>query len=290
LLAGRSNIGLAKQQPQKIPLERLNSPSHNWQFIDFKELWNFRALLFLMAWRDVQVRYKQTLFGILWAVINPIVIMVVFTFVFNTIAQIDTYNVPYPIFSFSGLVVWNLFSRSVSISSTSIVGDGNLLSKVYFPRIISPLARLGSGLVDFTVAFVVLILMMLAWRVPIQPSIIFLPFFVFLALLTAAGIGFWFAGFHVRYRDIGQLVPFLLQVWMYISPIAYPTALVAEKWRTLYGLNPMVGVIDGFRWVLLPDYPIHMPALLLSTLMGIFLFVTGVFVFRRLEKTFVDYI
>lgn len=271
-------------------LERYNTPAHHWRFIDFKELWQFRRLLVLLTWRDVQVRYKQTLLGLFWAVINPFITMIVFSFVFNRLANVSSYDVPYPIFTYSGLVIWNLFARGLTVSSMSVVSDGSLMAKVYFPRIISPLAKLGSGFVDFLMAFVVLLLMQIILQVNISPRIILLPFFIIPTLLSAAGIGLWFSALYVRYRDIGQIVPFLAQTWMYLTPVAYPTDLLAENWRLLYSLNPMVGMVDGFRWAIIDGYPLYTPSLVIGTLISIILFVSGVFIFHRLEKTFIDYL
>lgn len=271
--------------------ERINMPAKGWQFIDVKELWAYRRLLVLLSWRDIRVRYKQTLLGISWAILNPLVLMVVFTFVFNRLASIETYGIPYPIFTFSGLVIWNLFSKGVITTSQSVVQDGALMSKVYYPRMISPLAKLGSAFIDFSLALIILLLMILFWGIVIPMRVILLPLFVVLALITAAGIGLWFAALYVRYRDVNQLVPFMIQIWLYLSPVAYPTDLIESSMiRTLYGLNPMVGVVDGFRWTLVGDYSIYVPTLGLSVVVAFLLFASGVLVFRRMERTFVDYI
>lgn len=259
-------------------------------WINLPELWRYRELLFFLVWRDVSVRYRQSLLGIGWAILQPFLTMIVFTIIFGRFAKIPSDGIPYPIFSYCGLLAWTYFSRSLSASSGSLVGSKNLISKVYFPRLILPLSGVIVGIVDFVVAFSFLIVMMLWYGIVPTLGLFFLPLFIIMAMMTALGTGLWLTALNVMYRDIKFVVPFLTQLWMFGSPVIYSSTLFPEKWRTLYSLNPMVGVIEGFRWALLgkaaPDWNI----VAISSLVILFLLFSGLMYFRKMEKTFADII
>jgi lipopolysaccharide transport system permease protein len=262
-------------------------PSRGWVSLQLRELWEHRELLYSFTSRDLKVRYKQTALGAAWAVIQPFCTMVVFSLFFGRLAKVPSDGIPYPVFSFAGLLPWGLFSNALGRSSNSLVGSAHLISKVYFPRLVVPISSVLSGLVDFAIAFVVLLGMMLYYGMWPTPAALLLPLFLLLALVTALGVGLWFSALHVQYRDIGYIVPFLIQLWMFATPVVYPSSLLPEPWRTLYGLNPMVGVVEGFRWALLGTSPPG-PMIALSALVSVALLVTGALYFRRLERTFAD--
>lgn len=251
------------------------------------ELWEFRELLFFLTWRDVKVRYKQTLLGATWAILQPFMSMVVFSLFFGKLANIGSDGLPYPIFNYAALLPWSYFSGALSGASHSLVGSAHMITKIYFPRLILPISAGVSGLVDFCFAFLVLIGLMLFYK--IQPTIyvLVLPLLLLLAMVTAIGVGLWFSAFNVRYRDVRYIIPFLVQLWMFASPVVYSSSLLSEPWRTLYGLNPMVGVVDGFRWALLGSTPPG-PMLWLSIIVAVVLFISGLFYFRKMETTFAD--
>ncbi len=263
------------------------APSKGWRGIDFRELWEFRELLYFLVWRDVKVRYKQTTLGAAWAIIQPFSTMVVFSIFFGRLAKMPSDGVPYPIFSYAALLPWNYFSQSLGQSSNSMVGSANLLRKVYFPRLTIPVAGVFSGIFDFCIAFVMLLLMMVYYDVELTYRILTFPAFLLLALTTALGVGLWLSALNVRFRDVRHIVPFLIQFWMFATPVIYPSSLLSEPWRTLYGINPMVGVVEGFRWALLGTYPPR-NMLLLSMIVSAALLVSGAFYFRRMEKIFAD--
>lgn len=268
----------------------VNRPQTSWGLPDLREIWQYRSLLLRMTISELKARYKQTVLGVLWAIISPLITMVVLTFVFRGLAQVESYDIPYPIFSFSGLAVWYLFSRGFAASSTSVVMNATLIGKVYFPRIFAPLAKLFVGLVDFLIALVILFLMMLYFGYWPRLESLTIIFFTLLALMSALGIGLWLSALHVRFRDIGQIVPFMVQTLFYLTPVAYPSSLLTEPWRTLYGLNPMVTVCDGYRWALLGVDSFHGPTAVVSTLVAVVLLVSGLVFFRRMEATFPDLI
>lgn len=256
-----------------------------WQF---KELWHFRELLYFLAWRDVKVRYKQTALGAAWAIIQPFFTMVVFTIFFGKLAKIPSDGIPYPIFSYTALLPWQLFASSLTLSSNSLVSSSNLITKVYFPRLIVPMASLVVALVDFCIAFVVLLGMMVYYQVVPTYNVIFLPLFIFFGIFTAFSVGLWLSGLNVKYRDVRYAMSFLIQFWLFASPVAYSSSLLPEKWRWLYGLNPMAGVIEGFRWAVLGrEMPIG-GILTISVPLVIVLFIGGLWYFKRTEKTFAD--
>lgn len=263
-------------------------PAKGWLSIDFKELWRYRELIYFLTWRDIKVRYKQAVLGIAWAVLQPLMTMVIFTVIFGTLLKTPSQGIPYPLFSLTALLPWQLFASALQRSSTSLVGNANLLTKIYFPRLAIPMASIFAALVDFLISFVVLVGVMIYYRYMPGWNALWVPLLVLLALLTALAVGLWLSALNVQYRDIQQIVPFLVQVWMYASPIVYPIETIPEGiWRWLYSLNPMVGVIQGFRWALLGGTPPDL-TLVISVAMVLILLVSGLYYFRRMEKTFAD--
>lgn len=263
-------------------------PSHGWVSLKLRELWEYRELLYFLTWRDVKVRYKQTVIGAAWAIIQPFFTMVVFSLFFGKLAKIPSDGIPYPIFSFAALVPWTFFANGLSQSSNSLVGSANLIKKIYFPRLVMPISGVVSGIVDFVLAFIVLVGMMLFYHILPSANIIWLPFFLLLAFVTSLGVGLWLSAMNVQFRDVRYVVPFLTQFWLFATPIAYPSSLLSEPWRTIYGLNPMVGVVEGFRWALLRTNTAPGPIIIVSTLAALAILVSGAFYFRRMEKTFAD--
>jgi lipopolysaccharide transport system permease protein len=262
-------------------------PIRGWASLRLNELWEYRELLYFLTWRDVKVRYKQTVLGAAWAILQPVMTMVVFSLVFGQLDQLKDENIPYPIFAFAALVPWSFFAYALQQSSNSLVSSSNLLKKVYFPRLAIPISSVLSGGVDFFLAFTVLLLMMPFSGVMPTWNIVFLPL-VLLATITALGVGLWLSALNVQYRDVRYIVPFITQFWMFATPIAYPSSLVPEKWRTIYGLNPMVGVVEGFRWALLGTDTAPGPMIAVSAIAACVLLVSGAFYFRSMEKTFAD--
>lgn len=263
-------------------------PSKGWLGIDFKELWRYRELVFFLTWRDIKVRYKQALLGVSWAILQPLLTMVIFTLIFGVLLGTPSENVPYPLFSLTALLPWQLFANALQRSSVSLVGNANLLTKIYFPRLAIPLSSVFAALVDFGVSFIVLLGVMFYYRYWPGWNILWLIPMVLLALLTALAVGLWLSALNVQYRDVQHMVPFIIQVWMYASPIVYPIETIPEgTWRYLYSLNPMVGVIQGFRWVLLGSTPPDINALI-SVVVVFIIFISGLLYFRRMEKTFAD--
>ena len=263
-------------------------PSRGWVAIKFRELWQYRELIYFFVWRDIKVRYKQTVLGAAWAIIQPFVTMVVFSIFFGRLAKMPSDGIPYPIFTYCALLPWNYFAGAMANASNSMVGSANLIKKVYFPRLVVPLSAVVSGLVDFVIAFTVLIAMMFYYRIIPKVTLLWFPAFMFMAIATALGVGLWFSSMNVKYRDIRYVTPFLTRLWFFITPVVYPTSLLSGFWRIVYGLNPMVGVIEGFRWALLGkgQHPGWMLAV--SASMVLILLVSGAFYFRRMEKTFAD--
>ena len=258
--------------------------------IGFETLWQYRELLYFLVWRDVKVRYKQTVIGIAWVVLQPVLTMVVFSLVFGRFAKIPSDGMPYPVFVFSALLPWNLFASSLGRSGDSIVANANLISKIYFPRLILPIAGVVSPVIDFGVAFVILLGMMIGYGISPGPGVFALPLFVLLAMSTALAVSLWTAALNVRYRDVGHAIPFLIQLWMFVSPVAYPASVVPERWRVLYGLNPMAGVIEGFRWALLGKQTPDFVLIGISAIVVLVLMACAVMYFRHTERTFADII
>ncbi|GIU78022.1 MAG: transport permease protein [Bryobacteraceae bacterium] len=263
-------------------------PSRGWVGLKLRELWEYRELVYFLIWRDVKVRYKQTVLGALWAIIQPLFSMLVFTVVFGKLAKMPSDGIPYPLFSYAALLPWNYFAQGLSSSSDSLVGSANLIRKVYFPRLAIPVAAVCGGVVDFLIAFGVLLLMMGYFGVAPTANVVWLPFYLLLALVTALGVGLWLSALNVQYRDVKYTVPFLVQFWMYATPIVYPSSLLPEPWKTLYGLNPMAGVVEGFRWALLGVKTPPGAMVWASAGAAVVLLVSGAYFFRRMEKTFAD--
>jgi lipopolysaccharide transport system permease protein len=251
-------------------------------------VWEYRELLYFLTWRDIKVRYKQTIMGASWAIIQPFFTMVVFSLFFGKLAKMPSDGIPYPIFSYAALVPWTFFVNGLSHASNSLVASSNLLKKVYFPRLIIPLASTLSGVVDFVLAFLVLLGMMFYYGIAPTVHVLWLPFFLLLAFVTSLGVGLWLSVLNVQFRDVRYTVPFLTQFWLFCTPIAYPSSLLVEPWRTLYGLNPMVGVVESFRWALLRTDTAPGPLIIVSVLTALILLITGAYNFRRMEKTFAD--
>jgi lipopolysaccharide transport system permease protein len=263
-------------------------PGRGWQELKLIELWHYRELLYFLTWRDIKVRYKQTVLGAAWAIIQPIMTMVVFTIFFGKLANMPSDGVPYPLFVYAALVPWTFFSFALTQSSASLVDNANLIKKVYFPRLLIPIGSVMSGVVDFAFAFIVLVLMMLSYGIVPSLRMTWLPLLLALAAVTALGVGVWLAALNVQYRDVRYVMPFLSQLWLFSTPIAYPSSLLSEPWRMLYGLNPMVGVVEGFRWVLLGTGTAPGPVLFVSSLGSTIILIVALFYFRRMEASFSD--
>ncbi len=282
-----SPLVLSSSPSVSVPTLRI-APSKGWVPLKLNELWEYRELLYFLVWRDIKVRYKQTALGAAWAIIQPFLTLVVFSIFFGSLGKMPSDGIPYPIFAFAALVPWVFFANGLGQSSNSLVGSSHLITKVYFPRLIVPLGAVFSGIVDFLVAFAVLLAMMLYYGLLPSLNILWLPLFVLLALVTSLGVGLWLSALNVEYRDVRYVVPFITQFWLFATPIAYPSSLLHEPWRTIYGLNPMVGVVEGFRWALLRTNSAPGPIIAVSSGAAILILVTGAFYFRRMEKTFAD--
>jgi lipopolysaccharide transport system permease protein len=263
-------------------------PSHGWVSIKFRELWDYRELFFFLVWRDVKVRYKQTALGAAWAIIQPLFTVIIFSLFFGRLAKVPSDGIPYPLFSFAALVPWTFFAYGLNQSSNSLVGSANLITKVYFPRLAVPVSSVVAGVVDFVFALSVLLFMMVHYHVSPTRNVIFLPIFVLLTLTTSLGVGLWLSALNVKFRDVRLVLPFLVQLWMFATPIAYPSSLLHEPWRTVYGLNPMVGVVEGFRWALLGVKTPPNLMVIISAAASLLLLLSGLVYFRRMEKTFAD--
>jgi lipopolysaccharide transport system permease protein len=263
-------------------------PSKGWVSLDLHELWRSRGLLYFLAWRDIKVRYKQTALGALWAIIQPVMTMIIFTVIFSKVAKIGSDGIPYPIFSFCGLLPWTFFAYAMTQSANSLVGNANLISKVYFPRLVIPIASTLSGLMDFAISFLVLAGMMIYYHVAPTPALVLLPLFLVLTLAAALSVGTWLSALNVQYRDVRYTVPFLTQFWMYATPVAYPISQTSGALHTILSLNPMTAVVVGFRWALLGKQGLDIGSLLLSSAMTILALIGGLFYFRRMERQFAD--
>lgn len=274
----------ASIQPGRV----LIRPVSGWSPLNLRDLWEYRELLYFLTWRDIKVRYKQTILGIAWAVLQPFMVMVVFSVFFGRLAGVPSDGLPYPIFAFAALLPWQLFAHALNESSNSLIANERLITKVYFPRLIIPLAAVLGGLVDFGVSLILLLLMMAYYGIVPTGAVWTLPFFILLALGAALAVGLWLSALNVKYRDVRYTIPFITQFWLFMSPVAYPSSLVPEPWRALYGINPMVGVIEGFRWALLGKTEAPGPVLAVSILVVLALLVGGLYYFRRMEKSFAD--
>lgn len=274
-------------RPDAVSTFRIE-PSRGWVALKLREIWEYRELLYFLIWRDIKVRYKQTVLGAAWAIIQPLFTMVVFSLFFGQLGKMPSDGIPYPIFSFAALVPWTFFANGLAQSSNSLVGSAHLITKVYFPRLVVPLAAVLSGIVDFVLAFIVLLGMMLFYGIVPTINALWLPVFFLLALVTSLGVGLWFSALNVEYRDVRYLIGFVTQLWLFATPIAYPSSLLPEPWRTLYGLNPMTGVVEGFRWALLGTNSAPGAIIAVSATAATVILVTGAFYFRRMERTFAD--
>ncbi len=264
------------------------TPPSGWTSLELRELWRYRELLYFLIWREIKVRYKQTVLGAPWAIIKPFVTMVVFSVFFGNLLGVPSDDIPYPIFSYVALVPWNFFAGGMGHAAGSLVGNAHLLTKVYFPRLVIPVAAVLSGLIDFLPAFLVLLGMMLVYGIMPTINMIWLPVFMLPALATALGAGFWLSALNVQFRDVGHIVPFLTQVWLFATPIIYPSSLLTGPLKALYTLNPMVGVVEGFRWALLGTDAPSGSTVLLSGAVALALLVSGAYYFRRMENHFAD--
>ena len=263
-------------------------PSKGWVPLRLDELWDYRELLYFLTWRDIKVRYKQTVLGAAWAIIQPLFTMLVFALFFGRLAKIPSAGIPYPIFAYAALVPWIFFANGVSQASNSLIDNPNLIKKVYFPRLAMPIATVLSGIVDFVLAFIVLLGMMFYYGTAPTVNVLWLPFLLLLALVTSLGVALWLSAMNVQFRDVRYTIPFLTQFWLFATPIAYPSSLLEEPWRTLYAINPMVGVVEGFRWALLGVDTAPGPIIIVSSLTALALLLSGAFYFRRMERTFAD--
>ncbi len=272
--------------PDNIPVTIIK-PSKGWMPINLHELWEFRDLLYFFTWRDIKVRYKQTVLGFAWAIMQPFFAMIIFSIFFGSLANLPSDGIPYPIFAYAALLPWTLFSESITRSTNTMVTNSNIIKKVYFPRMALPISSVLSPVIDFTIAFVILILMMIYYGIMPTINVVLLPLFLMLAIATSLGIGLWTSALNAKYRDIQYVVPFMLQILMFASPVVYAASMIPAKYQFLYGLNPMAGVIEGFRWSLLgTDSPGMI--ILASVIVSVVLLVSGAFYFRRMEKTFAD--
>ena len=262
--------------------------SRGWVSLRLSELWRYRELVYFLTWRDVKVRYKQTVLGAAWALLQPFLTMLVFSLFFGRLAQMPSDGVPYPLFTLAALVPWTFFSNALTQSSNSLVGNANLITKVYFPRLIVPTATVLSGVIDFVLAFVLLLAMMSYYEVAPAVTVLWIPLFLTLVVAASLGAGLWLSAMNVQFRDVRYTVPFLTQFWLFATPIAYPSSLLHAPWRTLFGINPMVGAVEGFRWALLGGSAAPLAVVAMSSVTAIAVLVTGAFYFRRMERTFAD--
>jgi len=280
------NIAVTTKAPETVWIR----PSRGLAALNLGDIWIYRELVLFMIWRDLKVRYKQTLLGAAWAVIQPVLTMLVFNFVFGTVAKVPTDGLPYPIFSYTALLPWGLFTTALNTASRSLTANQNMITKIYFPRLVLPLASVLGGIVDFGIAFIILVVMLIYYRVTPTAAVWTLPLFLVLALITALGTALWLSAINVQYRDVNYVLPFLTQFWLFLTPVAYSAKVISEKWRLVYSLNPMAGVVNGFRWALLgtdtgPGLPMA-----ISAAIALVVLVSGMFYFRSMERTFADMI
>jgi homopolymeric O-antigen transport system permease protein len=271
----------------QVPVLRIK-PSSGWVSLRLRDLWEYRELLYFLVWRDIKLRYKQTALGATWAIIQPFLTMVVFSLFFGKLGKMSSDGIPYPIFSFAALVPWTFFANGLNQASNSLVGSSNLIKKVYFPRLAVPIATVLSSVVDFALSFVVLLGMMIYYHIVPTVNVVWLPLFLLLTLITSLGVSLWLSALNVEFRDVRYVVPFIVQFWLFATPIAYSSKLLPEPWRTLYGINPMVGVVEGFRWALLGTNTRPGPMIAVSSLVALLLLIGGAYYFRRMERTFAD--
>ena len=271
-------------------------PTRGLAALNLGDLWIYRELVYFLTWRDLKVRYKQTALGAAWAVIQPVIQMVIYTLLFGGVAQLSSEGVPYPVFNFAALLPWGLFAKALGDAGRSLVNNRNMITKVYFPRLVIPVSSVLGGLVDFAIAFVVFIFITIYYHLApsanfdfvFRPALLALPLFILLALISALGVSLWFSAMNVIYRDVGHVLPFLTQVWFFITPIVYSSTEVSEQWRLIYALNPMTGVVEGFRWALIGTQATPWLMLTVSTVVALVVLVSGLFYFRNMERTFAD--
>ncbi|MBT3392141.1 MAG: ABC transporter permease [Chloroflexi bacterium] len=277
--------------PITAPAETiLLRPTRGWTALNLGDLWRYRELIFFLTWRDIKVRYKQTVLGMAWAIIRPVMSMLVYALIFGQLANLDSEGVPYTVFTYAALLPWQLFSKAMNDTGRSMVSNRNMITKIYFPRLVIPISTVLSGLVDFFIAFLVLIGMLFYYKIPLTPAIWTLPLFLLLTMITALGVGLWFSSLNVLYRDVGYMLPFITEMWKYLTPVAYSAGYITGTWKLIYALNPMAGAVDGFRWALLgieldPSASVTMA---ISVGVAIVVLVSGLFYFRRMERTFAD--
>lgn len=296
----RSSAGEEEYQPPAAQIKRASlnleeitveiEPRRSWFSLELKELWQYRELLFFLTWRDIKVRYKQTVLGVAWAILQPFLTMVIFSVIFGSLAKLPSEGIPYPIFTYTALLPWQLFAFALTSASNSLVMSQSLITKVYFPRLIIPLASVLTGVVDFCFAFIVLLGMMVYYKIPMTWRVLTLPAFILLAIISALAVGLWLAALNVKYRDVRQMVPFLARFWEYATPIAYSATLIPAKWQLIYGLNPMTGVVEGFRWALLGKAGGVGSLVIISLVIVVLLLAGGLIYFRRMEDEFADVI
>jgi len=265
-------------------------PASKWRMINFRELWEYRELLFMLALREVQLRYRQTFLGVAWVILQPLITTVIFTFIFGRLLGADSENVQFELFAFAGLIPWNVFSQSLQRGGVSLTRDIRLITKIFFPRVIIPIANALSTLVDFGVSLLILVVMLFVYQVPVSLSILSLPILLILTMMLSIGVGVIFSALNVYYRDFTYVLPFLIQVWLYASPLAYSSQMIPENLSWIYKLNPMVGVIDGFRWAIFGSIAFPLTALIYSLLTSLAIFFIGMLIFQRLERSFADVI
>jgi len=275
-------------QPPVSPYHLHIAPSQGWVSLRLMDLWEYRELVYFFIWRDVKVRYKQTALGATWAIIQPVFTMLIFSLFFGRLAKVPSDGIPYPLFAYAALVPWTFFANGLAQSADSLVGSGNLIKKIYFPRLAIPLSTVTAGLVDFSISFFVLLILMVFYHMRPTVHLVWLPLLILLALSTALGAGLWLSALNVRFRDVKYALPFITQFWMFATPIAYPSSLLHGVWKQVYAINPMVGVIEGFRWALLGAKTAPGPMLVPSSVASLALLVGGAFYFRRMEKSFAD--
>jgi lipopolysaccharide transport system permease protein len=290
---GSSAPSVHSHHPEVATPTVIIQPTHGWASLQLGAVWHYRELLYFLVWRDIKIRYKQTALGVVWVVLQPVISMLVFSGLFGVLLNAPSSGVPYPVFVYAGLLPWTYFAGSLARSSTSLVDSRNLITKVYFPRLLVPLTGVLAGLVDFAVGFVVLILLMLLYGIVPTAAVVFLPAFLLLAMLTALGFGLWLSALNVRYRDIGYIIPFMVQIWLYLTPVIYSVSLIPERFQFLLGLNPMTSVVAGFRWALLGQAPATQSSIwifVLSLVTMVVVLISSLVFFRRTERTFADII
>ena len=284
MASSRSNALKNKNDPQVVFIK----PSKGSVPLNLRALWEYRELLYFLTWRDIKVRYKQTVLGAAWAILQPLTTMLIFSLFFGRLVKVPSDGIPYPLFAFAALVPWTFFANGLNQSSNSLIASSNLLKKVYFPRLVIPVATVLAGVVDFVLAFIILLVLIAFYRVTPTINIVWTPLLLVLAFVTSLGVGLWMSALNVKYRDVRYIVPFLIQIWLFATPVAYPSSLLSQPWRTIYGLNPMVGVVEGFRWALLGATTAPGLMVAASAIAALLILITGAFYFRYMERTFAD--